>query len=145
MVTLAREGYYWSAVSPRDLQEIGSFPGLWRFLGRHPRTCWNQARLSFSRSRFAAVARRLLPALEADDFAPTGAGVRAQAMWPSGELAMDFLFAEGPSAVHLLNAPSPGATAALAIGDEIVRRLEGVLPRPLRRVALDESAAGSMP
>ena len=69
------------------------------------------------------------------DLAPGGSGVRAQAMTPAGDLVQDFEIIERPDALHLLNAPSPAATAALAIGEEIVRRV----PRdqPVRRRAAD--------
>jgi L-2-hydroxyglutarate oxidase len=66
----------------------------------------------------------LVPEIQPEDLAPGGSGVRAQAMWPSGETVQDFHFVDQPNALHVLNAPSPGATASLAIGEEIVRRLD---------------------
>ncbi|MGI8510484.1 MAG: L-2-hydroxyglutarate oxidase, partial [Gemmatimonadaceae bacterium] len=68
--------------------------------------------------------QRLVPEVRNDDLIPGGAGVRAQAMLPNGDLVQDFYFLERPTALHVLNAPSPGATASLAIGSEIVRRLQ---------------------
>ena len=123
VLALAREGYRKRDVQPRDLAEAIGFPGLWRFLARYPAMSWMELRRSFSRALFAQALQRLVPAVQADDLLPGGAGVRAQAMLPSGELVQDFVFLERPGALHVLNAPSPGATAALAIGDEIVARV----------------------
>jgi L-2-hydroxyglutarate oxidase LhgO len=88
----------------------------------------SELRRSFSRELFAASLQRLVPEVEAGDLRPGGAGVRAQAMLPNGELVQDFYFISRPNALHVLNAPSPGATASLAIGDEIVRMLGAQLP-----------------
>jgi (S)-2-hydroxyglutarate dehydrogenase len=130
VLALSREGYRRSAVRPRDAVEALAFPGVWRFLARHSRMCWYELRRSMSRELFAAALRRLVPAIGAADLEPGGAGVRAQAMTADGELVNDFAFATGPRAVHLLNAPSPGATASLAIGDEIVRRWRAATGQP---------------
>jgi L-2-hydroxyglutarate oxidase LhgO len=78
---------------------------------------------SFSRELFCAALQRLVPEVQPDDLLPGGAGVRAQAMLPNGNLVQDFFFLDRPHALHVLNAPSPGATASLAIGDEIVERI----------------------
>src|SRR2546422_2328923 len=104
-----------------------AFPGLWRFLGRHPGRCCGELWRSFSRDRFAGALRRLVPEIRADDLVTAPAGVRAQAMLPSGELVNDFVFVSRPAALHVLNAPSPAATASLAIADEIVRRYGAVV------------------
>lgn len=123
VLALAREGYRKSSFNLRDVREVLLFPGLWRFLRRYPATCWAEIRRSYSRELFALALRRLVPEVGADDLEPGGVGVRAQAMLPSGRLLQDFHFLERAGALHVLNAPSPGATASLAIGDEIVRRL----------------------
>ncbi len=127
VLALAREGYRKRTISLRDTADALTFPGLWRFLRRYPGMSWREVRRSFSRELFAGALRRLVPELHTDDLTPGGAGVRAQAMLPNGELVQDFAFLDHPAALHLLNAPSPGATASLAIGDEIVRRLAGRL------------------
>jgi L-2-hydroxyglutarate oxidase len=80
-----------------------------------------------SRSRFAASLARLVPEIRSDDLVDGGAGVRAQAMLPDGRLVEDFYFVEGPRALHVVNAPSPGATASLAIGSEIAGRVRAQL------------------
>lgn len=120
---LAREGYRRRTVRLRDLAGTAAFPGTWRIARRHWRQEAGEIRRSLSRRAFTAEARRLLPQLRPEDLRPAPAGVRAQAVLPDGTLVDDFLFAgEGPF-VHVLNAPSPAATAALPIGREIARRV----------------------
>lgn len=120
----AREGYRKRDVSVRDLGDAVTFPGLWRFIARYPTMTLRELKRSFSRDLFRAALQRLVPEVRNDDLIPGGAGVRAQAMLPNGDLVQDFFFLERPTALHVLNAPSPGATASLAIGSEIVRRLQ---------------------
>jgi L-2-hydroxyglutarate oxidase LhgO len=127
VLAFAREGYKKTDFIAADLWDALSFPGLWRFLRRYPGVSWYEIRRSFSRELFCASLRRLVPEITADDITPGGAGVRAQSMLPNGDLVQDFLFAERRRALHLLNAPSPGATASLAIGDEVVSRVERAL------------------
>ena len=119
-----REGYRKSDVSLRDLADAMGFPGLWRFLGRHRAMCAEEIARSWSRRLFCRSLQRLVPEVEAGDLAPGGAGVRAQAMDAAGELVNDFALVRLPNALHVVNAPSPGATASLAIGAEIVSRIE---------------------
>ncbi len=78
---------------------------------------------SFSKGAFTRALQRLMPELCEEDLLPAHAGVRAQALTPQGTLVDDFWFEQGARSVHVLNAPSPAATAALAIGDVIVDRL----------------------
>ncbi len=85
--------------------------------------CWDETRRSFSRALFCASLQRLVPEIQPGDLIQGGAGVRAQAMYEDGSLAEDFEFVEGPGELHVVNAPSPGATSALAIGEEIAQRL----------------------
>jgi len=123
VLALAREGYRKTDIVPSELAEALAFPGLWRFLAHHPRMCWEEITRSFSRRLFCASLQRLVPAIQESDLAPGGTGVRAQALSPSGELVQDFDLLQRPNALHVLNAPSPAATASLAIGREIVRHL----------------------
>ncbi|MBY8879766.1 L-2-hydroxyglutarate oxidase [Actinacidiphila acidipaludis] len=119
---LAREGYRRSTVKLRDMLDTAAFPGTWRIARRHWRQEAGEIRRSLSKRAFTADARRLLPALRPEDLVPAPAGVRAQAVLPDGTLVDDFLFGgEGPF-VHVLNAPSPAATAALPIGREVAAR-----------------------
>ena len=119
----AREGYRKQDINLADLWDALSYPGLWRFLGRHRRMCWEEIQRSWSKRLFCASLQKLVPALQTEDLMPGGAGVRAQAMHASGELVQDFSLIQRANALHVVNAPSPGATASLAIGAEIVSRV----------------------
>jgi len=119
VLSLAREGYSKRAFEFGDAADALSFPGLWRFLRKYPKTCWNEVRRSFSRELFCASLQRLVPEIQPEDLAPGGAGVRAQAMSADGSLVEDFHFEQGPRELHVVNAPSPAATASLAIGEYI--------------------------
>lgn len=124
---LAREGYRRRTVRLRDLADTAAFPGTWRIARRHWRQEVGEIRRSLSRRAFTEDARRLLPALRPEDLRPAPAGVRAQAVLPDGTLVDDFLFGGSGPFVHVLNAPSPAATAALPIGREVARRVLEVL------------------
>jgi L-2-hydroxyglutarate oxidase LhgO len=128
ILATAREGYRKTDVNLADLWDAATFPGLWRFMARHARMCGEEIIRSFSKRRFCQSLQRLVPALTEDDLMPGGAGVRAQAMTPQGDLVQDFELIERPNALHVLNAPSPGATASLAIGAEIARRVQSNHP-----------------
>jgi L-2-hydroxyglutarate oxidase len=119
VLALAREGYRKDIVNAADLVDSIFYPGLWRFLRKYGRTCWEESRRSFSRRLFCESLQKLVPEIRAEDLMPGGAGVRAQAMSPDGTLVDDFEFVEGPGELHVINAPSPGATASLAIGAEL--------------------------
>jgi L-2-hydroxyglutarate oxidase len=124
VLAFAREGYTKRDFVAADLWDALSFPGLWKFLQRYPAVSWFEVKRSFSKQLFCESLQRLVPEIQVDDISPGGAGVRAQSMLPNGDLVQDFLFADRRRALHLLNAPSPGATASLAIGDEVVSRVE---------------------
>ncbi|WP_320773076.1 L-2-hydroxyglutarate oxidase [Streptomyces sp. CRN 30] len=119
---LAREGYDRGVVRPRELGTTLAWPGSWRMARRHWRYGAGELRRSVSRAAFTRAVRRLLPAVTEDDLGPAAAGVRAQAVLRDGTLVDDFLIREGPRTVHVLNAPSPAATAALPVGREVGRR-----------------------
>jgi L-2-hydroxyglutarate oxidase len=123
ILATAREGYRKSDFNIADVWDALTFPGLWRFMGRHAGMCRDEVLRSFSKRRFCESLRRLVPALKEDDLTTGGSGVRAQAMTLQGELVQDFELIERPNALHVLNAPSPAATASLAIGDEIAGRV----------------------
>jgi L-2-hydroxyglutarate oxidase len=126
---LAREGYDWRTVRPRELAETLGWSGTWRLAARHWRAEAVEVRRSLSRHAFARDVRRLLPTVSAADLLPAPAGVRAQAVGRDGALLDDFAFAEGARTVHVLNAPSPAATASLPIGREVARRTLAALAR----------------
>ena len=129
VLALAREGYTWSTCNLRDLAESAFFPGLWRFLFRHPRMSAHEFYRSMSRVEFCRSLRLLVPDVVPDDLAPGGAGVRAQAMRPDGSLVEDFHFERGDGILHVVNAPSPAATASLAIGERIAGMACGCVPQ----------------
>jgi L-2-hydroxyglutarate oxidase len=119
VLALAREAYKATQFDLRDIGEAVTFPGLWRFLARHPKMCLREFCTSISKSRFCHELRKLTPEVCEADLLDGGAGVRAQAMSRDGTLVQDFEFIERPNALHVINAPSPGATASLAIGQYI--------------------------
>ncbi len=119
VLAFSREGYRKTDFDARDLADALTYGGLWRFLRRYPAMCWYELRRSFSRELFCRSLQRLVPEIQSDDLATGGSGVRAQAISPEGELVQDFSFIARPNALHVLNAPSPAATASLAIGAEI--------------------------
>jgi L-2-hydroxyglutarate oxidase len=123
VLAFSREGYTKTDVRVRDLADALSFSGLRRFLARYPSMCWREVRRSFSKDLFCASLQKLVPEIQPEDLIPGGAGVRAQAMTADGALVDDFLFIEGPGELHVVNAPSPGATASLAIGEEIAETI----------------------
>lgn len=123
VLALKREGYSWRDISASDAWDALSFPGLWRFLAKYPAMSWYEVQRSLSRREFTRSLQRLVPALQEQDLLPGGAGVRAQAMAVDGTLLQDFAIEQREGALHLLNAPSPGATACLAIADHILDRV----------------------
>jgi (S)-2-hydroxyglutarate dehydrogenase len=120
VLAFAREGYKKTDFNPADLFDALSYGGFWRFLKKYPSMAWYELRRSFSRELFCESLRRLVPEIQPSDLAPGGSGVRAQAIAPEGDPVQDFRFIPRKNALHVLNAPSPGATASLAIGAEIV-------------------------
>jgi L-2-hydroxyglutarate oxidase len=124
VLAFAREGYRKTDLNISDLIDAVSFPGLWRFVAQYPKMTIDELRRSFSKKRFCESLQRLVPAIQISDLAPGGAGVRAQAMSPGGTLIQDFELVEREGALHVLNAPSPAATASLAIGGEIAQRVK---------------------
>ena len=123
VLAFAREGYKWMNVNLRDLAESLFYPGLWKFLAKYPSMCGYEIRRSLSRAEFTLSLQKLVPDIRADDLETGGAGVRAQAMLPQGTLVEDFHFEEARGILHVINAPSPAATASLAIGAKIVEKV----------------------
>jgi len=119
VLAVAREGYRKTDVNLADLWDALTYRGLWRFLRRYPGMAWFELRRSFSRELFCRSLQRLVPEIRPDDLATGGSGVRAQVIAPEGDIVQDFQLIARANALHVLNAPSPAATAALAIGAEI--------------------------
>jgi L-2-hydroxyglutarate oxidase len=124
---LAREGYGWSVVRPGDLAGTLAWPGSWQIARKHWRYGAGELRRSLSKRAFTEAVRRLLPVVEETDLRRAPAGVRAQAVLRDGTLLDDFLIREAPRTVHVLNAPSPAATASLPIGREVASRALALL------------------
>lgn len=125
VLALAREGYSWGRIRPRDVVDAMTYPGLWRLGRRHLRYGVTEVRRSLSKKLFAQSIARLVPAVTAADLLPASAGVRAQAITPRGELVDDFLIVARDRQVHVLNAPSPAATSSLEIAKHITAQLPG--------------------
>jgi L-2-hydroxyglutarate oxidase len=115
----AREGYRKSDVNLADLWRAISFKGFWAMAGKYWRTGCGELYRSLSKAAFVKALQKLLPEIRESDLVPGGAGVRAQAVSASGALVDDFVIRQSRNAIHVLNAPSPGATASLAIGQSI--------------------------
>jgi L-2-hydroxyglutarate oxidase len=124
VLSLKREGYSRLSFNLHDAIDTLTFSGLWRFAGQHAKMCAQEVARSFSKNLFCRSLQRLVPDLREDDLQPGGCGVRAQAMTPEGLLVQDFSIRQDQYALHLLNAPSPAATASLAIADDLVGRLK---------------------
>lgn len=129
VLAFAREGYRKTDLNVADLADALTFAGLWKFIAKYPRMTVDELKRSFSKQLFCQSLQRLVPAIQADDLVPGGAGVRAQAMSPEGNLIQDFAFVEQPGALHVINAPSPAATASLAIGAEVALRVTKSMAR----------------
>ena len=124
VLALAREGYTWGAVQRRDIADSLAWPGLWRLGKRYWRTGISEVARSVSERRFLASLRELVPDLPDGCLRPSHAGVRAQALHRDGRLVDDFYYERGIRQVHVLNAPSPAATASLEIGRRIADEVE---------------------
>lgn len=134
VLALAREGYSWGTIKPKEFLSTIAYPGMLRIARTHWRYGFGEMHRSLSRKAMVKQIQRMLPDVVASDLSPAGAGVRAQAVKRDGTLVDDFLFVDqagadgmqgAGSVLHVLNAPSPAATAALPIGREILERLTG--------------------
>ena len=122
VLALKREGYSRTSFDARDAWDVATWPGFWRMAAKHWRNGLREQARSLSRAAFARACAALVPEITAQDLAPGGAGVRAQAVARNGSLVDDFAIAEAERMVHVLNAPSPAATASLAIGEDVAAR-----------------------
>jgi (S)-2-hydroxyglutarate dehydrogenase len=125
VLALSREGYRRRNVRGADLVDLATHASTWRLAARYWRDGAAEVARSFSRRRLARALQRLVPELDEDDLRPSGSGVRAQAVGRDGRLLDDFAFAGDDRVVHVVNAPSPAATASLAIGRVVAARVLG--------------------
>lgn len=133
----SREGYDKGALNARDIAQLAAFPGLWRLLRQNLRSAGAEMRDSLFKSHYLERVRRYCPDLRIEDLLPMQAGIRAQAVARDGALLHDFVFVERARILHVCNAPSPAATAALPIGAMIADRME----RKPSRVSVSSAVA----
>ncbi len=124
VLALAREGYRWRNLRLADLAELASFSGFWRLARRYWTVGVFEVYRSLSKGAFVKSLRKLVPSITSSDITPGPSGVRAQAVGADGKLVDDFVIQESPFGLHVLNAPSPAATAGLAIGEYIANRVQ---------------------
>jgi (S)-2-hydroxyglutarate dehydrogenase len=124
VLSFKREGYSRFSVDLRDTLTFGTYSGFWRMAAHHWRMGLGEFYRSFSTSAFVHALQALVPEISEADVRRAGAGVRAQALERDGSLADDFRIVEAEHMLHVLNAPSPAATASLAIGRTIAERAE---------------------
>ena len=124
VLAFKREGYQKTSFSASDAWEIATYPGFWQLAAKHWRMSLGEFHRSFSKQAFVTALQKLLPELQAKDIHPAGAGVRAQALEPNGFLVDDFRIVEAARMIHVLNAPSPAATASISIGETIAGMAE---------------------
>jgi (S)-2-hydroxyglutarate dehydrogenase len=120
VLAFRREGYRRSDFSLRDLASSLAFPGFWRMAAKNWRSGLDELHRSFSKPAFVRALQRLVPEVREADLVPGGSGVRAQALTREGVLVDDFQFVPSGRMLHVLNVPSPAATASLVIGRTIV-------------------------
>ncbi len=124
VLALAREGYRWRDINLRDLTEALTYPGFLRLALRYWRMGLGEVWRSLSKQAFVRALQRLLPEIRSEHLVTAPSGVRAQAVTRGGELVDDFLIGDSGRIVHVNNAPSPAATAALNIGRLLAERVE---------------------
>jgi 2-hydroxyglutarate dehydrogenase len=123
----ARDAYRLRHVRARDLRDTLSWPGTWRMMRRFWRAGATEIVHAASTRAMVHAAQRLVPELRPEDVEPGPSGVRAQAVGRRGELVDDFVFSRTPRSLHVRNAPSPGATAALAIAEMVADEVEAAI------------------
>lgn len=122
VLSFGRHGYKRTSFNVRDTWQMGTYPGLWKMAWRYWRTGVKEMHRSWSKKAFLKSLQKLIPTLRGEDIQPAGAGVRAQALGRDGKLVDDFCIVEDHRMIHVLNAPSPAATASLSIGETISDR-----------------------
>lgn len=117
--TFKREGYKKTSFDLKDTLDAIRYKGTWKLFFKHWKFAFDEYRRAFSQKLFLKTLQRLVPSLEMDDITPGNAGVRAMALDPYGDMIDDFKIEYKVNSIHVLNAPSPAASACLAIGTEI--------------------------
>ncbi len=123
VLALAREGYRKTNMNGKDMMDTMTYPGFWKLVMNYWKTGAEEQIRSFIKPLFVKSLQRMIPDIQSKDLISGGAGVRAQALTPNGKLVDDFHVIESAKSIHVLNAPSPAATASLAIGQNITDRI----------------------
>lgn len=121
--SFAREGYQKTDFDLKDTTASLGFGGTWKLFSKHWKYGLGEYERAFSKTKFLKALQKLMPRLEMNDLIPGRAGIRAQALDPNGQLVDDFVIEKGENSVHALNAPSPAATACLAIADQVIQEI----------------------
>ncbi len=119
VLAFQREGYSKWSFSLKDSLDTLTYKGFWKLAGKFWKTGFGEMYRSYSKKAFLRSLQRLIPEIQPEDVQPGGAGVRAQALAPDGSLVDDFRIVQRPNMIHVLNAPSPAATASITIGETI--------------------------
>lgn len=122
VLAMAREGYRSSDIHLPEIKNILSYPGFWKMAGKYWKAGLYEMARSASKRLFVKDVKRLVPAIEEQDLIPGGAGIRAQVVKKDGLLMDDFCIREDLRSIHVVNAPSPAATACFAIGKTIAEK-----------------------
>jgi L-2-hydroxyglutarate oxidase len=122
VLAFRREGYKKTDFPLKDTLDTLTYPGFLRLAARYWKTGLGEMFRSVSKASFARALQHLVPAVTTEDLSPGGAGVRAQALAPDGRLLDDFFISGDRRTIHVLNAPSPAATASISIGSQIAAR-----------------------
>jgi L-2-hydroxyglutarate oxidase len=127
VLALSREGYHWDDIRVGELADALGYSGFWKLVSRHWKAGMGEMWRSLSKRAFTKALQRLVPEIREEQLVPAEAGVRAQALGPDGSLVDDFLIQREGRVVHVLNAPSPAATASLAIAEHIATHVQPLL------------------
>jgi L-2-hydroxyglutarate oxidase len=119
VLALKREGYSKKDFSFADMSKMISYAGFWKMAAKYYRMGFEEFYRSYNKKAFVKALQKLVPEIQGNDIQPGGAGVRAQSLAPDGKLIDDFRIVETERMVHVLNAPSPAATASISIGRKI--------------------------
>ncbi len=124
VLAFKREGYNKTDFSFKDVSGMITYSGFWKMASKYYKMGFGEFYRSFSKKAFVKALQKLVPEVQLSDIAKGGSGVRAQALEPNGKLVDDFRFAEAERMIHVLNAPSPAATASISIGNRIAKMVK---------------------
>ena len=123
VLALAREGYNWNNINPKELWEALNYPGLWKFISKYPGVTTGEFLRSLIKPIFVNSLKKLIPDIKSEMLLKGDSGIRAQLMHLDGKLEDDFCIKKSRNIISILNAPSPAATSSIAIADYLIRFL----------------------